>query len=200
MNSKLIKAAEATLPTDWGTFRILAYNSGISEYSPDIALVHPDMQAESTVTIRIHSECITGDLFHSQRCDCGKQLDAAMKRIQEDKGILIYLRQEGRGIGIINKLKAYNKQDEGLNTVEANLALGFKNDYRHYEKAKEILEDLSIKNINLLTNNPDKLDAFENSNVKIQDRIPLEIEANKNNERYLQTKKDSLGHLLKMKL
>ena len=200
MENKLFKEAEASLPTDWGVFNIMAYSSGISAYSPDLALVQPNMNKDSIVTVRIHSECITGDLFHSQRCDCGRQLDAAMRRIHLDCGVLIYLRQEGRGIGIINKLKAYNKQDEGLDTVQANLALGFQNDYRQYEKAIQILNDLGISRINLLTNNPDKLDAFDKSNIEIVERIPLEIQANKNNEKYLQTKKDSLGHLLKMNI
>lgn len=200
MKNIVKKEAEATLPTDWGDFRIIAYNSGISEYSPDIALVHPEMNPDEVNTVRIHSECITGDLFHSQRCDCGRQLDASMIRIHEDKGIMIYLRQEGRGIGLVNKLKAYNKQDEGMDTVEANLALGFQIDYRIYEKAIGILKDLGIKNIKLLTNNPEKIGAFENSGVIIHERIPLEIQANKNNERYLKTKKDSLGHFLKMKI
>jgi GTP cyclohydrolase II len=196
----LKKEAEAQLPTDWGLFRILAYSSGISEYTPDMALVHPDVDIKKAVTVRIHSECITGDLFHSQRCDCGNQLDSAMERIHEDQGVLIYLRQEGRGIGIINKLKAYNKQDEGMDTIEANLALGFQIDYRQYEKAIAILKDLGISKIRLLTNNPDKLDAFEKSGITIEEHISLEIKANKNNERYLKTKKDSLGHLLKMKI
>ena len=159
-------------------------------------MVHPDYNSASTVTVRIHSECITGDLFHSQRCDCGIQLDLSMDRIHKDKGVLIYLRQEGRGIGLINKLKAYNKQDEGLDTIEANLALGLDIDYRKYQKAIDILEDLGIKSINLLTNNPDKIKAFGDSDISIEKRIPLEVEANKNNRKYLQTKKTGLGHFL----
>ena len=194
---KIQKEAEANVPTDWGVFRMIAYRSPVSDYSPDFALVHPEVDTESIVTLRIHSECITGDLFHSLRCDCGKQLDAALKRVQKDKGILIYLRQEGRGIGIINKLKAYNKQDEGMDTVEANNALGFKSDYRSYKKALEILEDLGISRVRLLTNNPDKIGAFDDSKIKIFSRISLEIEADKNNEKYLKTKKESMGHYLK---
>lgn len=190
------KEAEALIPTDWGEVRLIAYASNISDYAPDFALVHPEMDVNGIVTLRIHSECITGDLFHSQRCDCGNQLDAAMKRIQKDKGILIYLRQEGRGIGIVNKLKAYNKQDEGLDTIEANAALGFKSDYRSYKKALLILEDLGIKQIRLLTNNPDKLGAFDDSKIKILSRIPIETKSNEKNEKYLKTKKESLGHYL----
>ncbi|NNE27554.1 MAG: GTP cyclohydrolase II [Saprospiraceae bacterium] len=194
---QITKEAEALIPTDWGTFRMIAYKSKISEYTPDFALVHPDLNKEDIVTVRIHSECITGDLFHSQRCDCGNQLKEAMLRIENDKGILIYLRQEGRGIGIINKLHAYNKQDEGFDTVEANEVLGFKSDYRSYKKALHILENLGINKIRLLTNNPDKLGAFDDSKIKILNRIPLEIASNVNNEKYLKTKKESLGHLLK---
>ncbi len=197
MRDKIQKEAEAIIPTDWGEFRLIAYKSNVSEYAPDFAVVHPEMDNEEIVTLRIHSECITGDLFHSQKCDCGHQLDAAMKRIQNEKGILIYLRQEGRGIGIVNKLKAYNKQDEGLDTVEANKALGFKPDYRSYRKALYILEDLGINRVRILTNNPDKLGAFDDSKIKIFSRIPIEVESNENNEKYLRTKKESLGHFLK---
>lgn len=196
VKNKINRAAEAIIPSDWGEFQMIAYKSESNEYSPDIAMVHPDYDPASTVTVRIHSECITGDLFHSQRCDCGIQLDLSMDRINKEKGVLIYLRQEGRGIGLINKLKAYNKQDEGLDTIEANLALGLDIDYRKYEKAIEILENLGIKSINLLTNNPDKINAFDDSKISIEKRIPLEVEANKNNRKYLQTKKTGLGHFL----
>lgn len=196
MADKVNKEAEALIPTDWGTFRMIAYQSDKSDYTPDLALVHPDCNMESAVDIRIHSECITGDLFHSQKCDCGPQLHAAMEHINEFKGVLIYLRQEGRGIGLINKLKAYNKQAEGLDTVEANKALGFKNDYRQYQKAKDILMDLGITKINLLTNNPEKIEAFNDANITLVKRVPLEIVANENNRGYLQTKKEILGHLI----
>jgi len=196
VKNKINRAAEAIIPSDWGEFQMIAYKSESNEYSPDIAMVHPDYDPAAPVTVRIHSECITGDLFHSQRCDCGIQLDLSMERINKEKGVLIYLRQEGRGIGLINKLKAYNKQDEGLDTIEANLALGLDVDYRKYEKAIDILEDLGIKSINLLTNNPDKINAFDDSEISIEKRIPLEVEANKNNRKYLQTKKTGLGHFL----
>ncbi len=196
MENILQRAAEAIIPSDWGEFLMIAYGSTTDNYSPDIAMVHPEFDPKSVVTVRIHSECLTGDLFHSQRCDCGLQLDASMKKINKERGVLIYLRQEGRGIGLINKLKAYNKQDEGLDTVEANLALGFDNDYRKYEIAIAILKDLGIKQINLLTNNPDKINAFGDSGIVINERIGLEIEANKNNKKYLQTKQNSLGHFL----
>lgn len=198
MKNKISRAAEARIPSDWGEFNMIAYAAESDNYSPDIAVVHPEFNPDSSVLVRIHSECLTGDLFHSQRCDCGRQLDAAMQQIDKEKGVLIYLRQEGRGIGIINKLKAYNKQDEGLDTIEANLALGFDIDYRHYEAAIEILKDLGINSIRLLTNNPDKINAFDDSGIDIKERIPLEIKANENNRKYLETKKKDLGHFLKM--
>jgi len=198
VTDNISRAAEATIPTDWGTFRMIAYGTASSDYSPDIALVHPEYDPDGPVTVRIHSECITGDLFHSQKCDCGRQLDLAMRTIQSEKGVLIYLRQEGRGIGLINKLKAYNKQDEGMDTIEANLALGLEIDYRRYEKAIAILQELNINRIKLLTNNPDKIKAFDEADVIIESRIPIEIEANANNKRYLHTKKHQLGHFLKM--
>lgn len=193
---RIHKEAEATIPTRWGRFTMIAYKSEHSDYSPDLALVHPDCNITDVVDLRIHSECLTGDLFHSEKCDCGQQLHNALDHIQKSKGVLIYLRQEGRGIGIINKLKAYAKQDEGLDTIEANHALGFKNDYRQYSKAIDILTDLGIKQINLLTNNPDKIEAFDNSQVKLVTRLPLLTVANENNKGYLKTKKESLGHIL----
>jgi len=196
MSENINRQAEATIPTKWGEFSMIAYESGMSEYTPDLAIVHPDMDARKTVDVRIHSECLTGDLFHSQRCDCGDQLDAAMTHVAKSKGIVIYLRQEGRGIGIVNKLKAYNKQDEGMDTIEANIALGLEIDYRHYRNAIAILEELEITHINLLTNNPEKIEAFDNSSITIIDRIPLDIKSNFHNHSYLKTKRDSLGHIL----
>ncbi len=193
--SELVKEAEALMPTDWGNFRMLAFRSDVSDYDPNIVMVHPDMDPSEVVTVRIHSECITGDLFHSQRCDCGSQLDAAMTRIEKDKGVLLYLRQEGRGIGIINKLKAYNKQDEGLDTIEANEALGLEVDARKYGHVSQILDYLGISKINLLTNNPEKIAAFEDGPVSLVDRLPIEMALTKNNSNYLKTKKDSMGHL-----
>ena len=192
----LTKEAEAKLPTDWGDFVMTAFKSEVSDYDPDLVMSHPQLDTSGIVTLRIHSECITGDLFHSQRCDCGSQLDTAMRIIAEQKGLLIYLRQEGRGIGIINKLKAYNKQDEGLDTIQANEALGLVVDGRTYEKVIDILEYMGITRINLLTNNPSKIAAFEDSSVTLVNRIPLEIKPTDNSAAYLKTKKDSMGHLL----
>jgi len=198
MRESLKREAEARMPTEWGDFNMIAYKSETSDYTPHLAILHPDMDVNQSVMVRIHSECITGDLFHSQRCDCGKQLHIALDYVQKEKGLLIYLRQEGRGIGIVNKLKAYNKQDEGLDTVEANIALGLEIDYRHYEMALEILTDLGISKIRLLTNNPEKIEVFEKSKIELVERVALEIEATENSKKYLQTKKETLGHILKL--
>ncbi len=199
MKEKLYREAEAMIPTDWGDFRMLAFRSEVSDYDPDLVMLHPELNAADPVYLRIHSECITGDLFHSQRCDCGAQLDLAMQLISEHKGLLIYLRQEGRGIGIINKLKAYNKQDEGLDTIEANEALGLDIDGRTYEKVIQILQHLGINQVKLLTNNPEKMAAFANGPVDLVERIPLEIRPTVNSSSYLRTKKDGMGHLLSFK-
>lgn len=198
MSVQINREAEAVIPTRWGTFNMIAYVSDVSGYSPNLALVHPDIDTNNPVDVRIHSECITGDLFHSQRCDCGDQLHAAMQHLSMSKGVLIYLRQEGRGIGIINKLKAYNKQDQGMDTIEANLALGLEVDSRQYDRAIAILQNLNIDRINLLSNNPEKIKAFDDAPVQLVKRLPLEIKANKNNAGYLRTKKDDLGHLINL--
>ncbi|WP_295841034.1 GTP cyclohydrolase II [uncultured Apibacter sp.] len=190
------RQAEAKLPTEWGQYQIIAYSDNENDWMPHLAMISANTNLNQTVNIRIHSECITGDLFHSKRCDCGKQLDAAMKYIHENGGILLYLRQEGRNIGIINKLKAYNLQDKGLNTAEANIELGFPADARDFKIAVEILEDLGITSINLLTNNPEKISYISESSIKLVKRIPLEINPEKENLDYLKTKKDYFGHLL----
>ncbi len=194
--SQLVKEAEARIPTDWGEFRMLAFKSDASNYAPHIVMVHPEMDPSDVVTMRIHSECLTGDLFHSQRCDCGEQLNQGMKTIAKEKGLLVYMRQEGRGIGIINKLKAYNKQDEGLNTIEANEALGLEVDGRRYDEVIRILESLGVTKVNLLTNNPLKLQAVRLSNIELVERRPIEIEPHSKNSGYLTTKKEEMGHLL----
>lgn len=194
------KISAATVPTDWGQFEMAAYAEEKSQQMPHIAMIAEGIDVEKTITIRIHSECITGDLFHSQRCDCGKQLDTAMNIIAEEKGVLIYLRQEGRGIGIINKLKAYNLQDEGFDTIEANKQLGLEVDNRDYALAITILKDLGVKKINLLTNNPDKIEAIEKSEIELVKRLPLEIKPIEANYKYLKTKKEDLGHILDVKL
>lgn len=190
------KISEANVPTEWGQFIMAAYAEDESQPMPHIAMIAKGIDVEKTVTIRIHSECITGDLFHSQRCDCGQQLDSAMNIISQDGGVLIYLRQEGRGIGIINKLKAYNLQDKGFDTIEANKQLGLDVDSRDYTLAVTILNDLGIKKINLLTNNPDKISAIEESDIQLVNRLPLEIKPVESNYKYLKTKKEELGHIL----
>jgi len=175
----MIKQAEASIPTDWGEFMMKAYSHSSENVMPHIVLTSPKLDVTKPIYLRIHSECITGDLFHSNRCDCGEQLERSMKLIQEKGGMVIYLRQEGRGIGIINKLKVYNKQDEGFDTIQANLELGFDVDLRNFKEAIEIL----------------KSEAFEDSGIELLERVPLETTIKKENEGYLKTKKKGLGHL-----
>ena len=190
------KQVSAVLPSEWGQFIIRAYAGGKSEQMPHLAFHHEELDPDKPVIVRVHSECLTGDLLGSNRCDCGEQLDASLKLISEEKGLLIYLRQEGRGIGLINKLKAYNLQDEGLNTIDANHQLGFEADERSYEIAKFILQDLGIKRIRLLTNNPLKVRSLKESGIEVVERVPLKIDPQSDNAFYLKTKKDKMGHLL----
>jgi len=190
------RQAEALVPTEYGLFRIIAYAEHADDPVPHIAIVHQDFDLDQPPFVRIHSECLTGDVFHSHRCDCGEQLSAAMKIAGEDKGIVIYLRQEGRGIGIINKLKAYNLQDQGMNTAEANTHLGFEADARIYDTAVLILNDLNITKIHLLTNNPEKVKAFAESNIEVVSRKPLVIPPRAENLKYYETKRDFFGHSL----
>lgn len=195
MNTPTTHLAKTILPTDWGTFYMHAFGQA-GDTMPHMVLIHPDIDVSKPVTLRIHSECMTGDLFHSQRCECGQQLDSAMHIIEAEQGILLYLRQEGRGIGIINKMKAYNLQDQGFDTMEANLKLGLNADGREYSMALTILDYFDIKQVNLLTNNPEKIAAFDDSNITVVKRLPLIIEAKPQNEGYLSTKKLKFGHLL----
>ena len=188
--------ANALIPTPWGNFNLTAFSNNPEDQMPHLALVHPDFDPSQTVVVRLHSECITGDLFASKRCDCGEQLNRAIEIAAQQKGVVLYLRQEGRGIGIINKLKAYNLQDEGLNTVDANLHLGLEADGRQYDIAIQMLQILKIKSIQLLTNNPLKLQAFEKGPVKVLGRIPIIIQPKKENYDYLKTKQMKMGHLL----
>ncbi len=160
-------------------------------------MVHEKFDPSQPVLVRIHSECMTGDLFGSHRCDCGEQLDQSLHLVAGRGGVVIYLRQEGRGIGLINKLKAYNLQDQGLNTADANTHLGFEVDARQYDLALEILSDLGIRQIHLLTNNPDKIEAIEHSDIEIVSRVPLIIPPRTENRAYLETKRALMGHLLK---
>lgn len=190
------KQAEANVPTEYGNFRIIAFSETTNDWMPQMALIAENTDFSKPVNIRFHSECITGEVFHSRKCECGQQLDAAMKYMQENGGAIIYLRQEGRNIGIINKLKAYSLQEKGLDTVQANLELGLPADDRDFQTAIDILHYLGIKEINLMTNNPEKIKIVENSDIVFNKRIPLQIKANKNSLSYLQTKKSYFGHLL----
>ena len=188
------RLTETSLPTEYGKFKLIVYES-IIDHSHHIALIKGKLTKEALV--RVHSECLTGDVFHSKRCDCGRQLDKSMRMIQKaKKGILLYMRQEGRGIGLVNKLKAYLLQDKGLDTVEANEALGFKADLRDYGIGAQILVDLGLEKIKLLTNNPQKIVGLEGYGLKVIKRIPLEVASSKSNKKYLKVKKEKLGHLL----
>jgi len=185
------KGRPVRFPTSHGDFILIPYLDRLNERC-HTALVMG--RPEDRSLVRIHSECLTGDALFSQRCDCGEQVDKAMKRIkQEGSGVLIYLRQEGRGIGLWNKLKAYALQDKGLDTVEANHQLGFSADERSYEIAVHILKDLGLKKIRLLTNNPDKIEGL-NGSIDVVERIPLTVKLNEHNKRYISTKKERMGH------
>lgn len=188
--------AEANVPTEYGNFRMIAFSEESTNWMPHMAIIAENTDFSNPVNVRFHSECITGEVFHSQKCECGQQLDSAMKYMQENGGIIVYLRQEGRNIGIINKLKAYSLQEKGFDTVAANLELGLPADDRNFDIAIEILNILDVKSINLLTNNPEKVKFVEQSNITLNSRIPLQIPANDSSRSYLQTKKDYFGHLL----
>jgi 3,4-dihydroxy 2-butanone 4-phosphate synthase/GTP cyclohydrolase II len=193
------RSAETVLPTaKWGEWKVIAYKSDVGE-DLHLALVKGEIHPEDNVLVRVHSECLTGDTFRSLRCDCGEQLERAMQMIaKEGKGVLVYLRQEGRGIGLLNKLKAYMLQDQGMDTVEANLALGFPPDLRDYGIGAQILIDLGVRRMRELTNNPKKIVALEGFELEITERVPLEIQPNDRNISYLKTKKEKLGHLLNL--
>lgn len=188
--------AQSNIPTDFGMFTVYAFSEHEEDWNPHLVWVAENTDFSKTVNVRFHSECITGEIFHSKKCECGQQLDAAMKYMSENGGMIIYLRQEGRNIGIINKLRAYALQEKGFDTVEANLKLGLPADGRNFDVAVEMLKLLNVKEINLLTNNPDKLKSLKNSGIILNHRVPLEIESNGVNESYLSKKKDYFGHLL----
>ena len=194
---RLVKrVASAELPTEHGAFRIFAYASQLDSET-HVALVRGEIGDGKDVLVRVHSKCLTGDVFHSARCDCGAQLETAMARIaKEGRGVLLYLNQEGRGIGLANKIRAYELQDEGLDTVEANERLGFKADQRDYGIGAQVLSDLVVKTMRLLTNNPRKFVGLQGYGLAVSEAVPLEIPASDSTRRYLKTKKDKLGHKL----
>ena len=191
-------ASIAKMPTKYGEFKAHCYVNKITG-EHHVALVKGDIGDGKDVLCRVHSECLTGDVFGSMRCDCGQQLETALKMIEaEGRGILLYMRQEGRGIGLVNKLKAYKLQEEGMDTLEANIALGFPGDMREYYVGAQILREIGVKSLNLLTNNPDKVYQLEDYGISINKRVPIEIEANVYDLFYLQTKRARMGHLLKV--
>jgi 3,4-dihydroxy 2-butanone 4-phosphate synthase / GTP cyclohydrolase II len=190
------RVASAKLPTDFGDFRISAFESLVDNQT-HVAMVLGDIGDGKNILVRVHSQCLTGDVLHSIRCDCGAQLDAAMERISaEGRGVLLYLHQEGRGIGLANKIRAYELQDEGFDTVEANERLGFKADQRDYGVGVQILRDLGVRSMRLLSNNPRKLVGIEGYGLSVSEWLPLEIPASESTRRYLKTKKEKLGHKL----
>lgn len=196
-NEALVKReAEASLPTEFGDFRVIAYSNQLDD-KEHLAIVKGNIEPDTPVIVRMHSECLTGDVFGSCRCDCGPQLQAALRRIEEEgTGIILYLRQEGRGIGLINKLKAYKLQEEGLDTVEANEKLGFPADLRDFNIGAQMLRELGVKKVRQLTNNPSKVSSLSDFGFEVTERLPIQLPFKSENEKYLKTKAEKLGHLL----
>ncbi|HZS43541.1 MAG TPA: GTP cyclohydrolase II [Blastocatellia bacterium] len=193
---RVIKQAEANLPTEFGDFRIIGFTS-VADGEEFVVLTQGDLTDGKPVLVRIHSQCLTGDVFHSIKCDCRQQLHAALSRIsKEGRGVLIYQAQEGRGIGIINKIRAYALQDQGVDTVEANLQLGFGADERDYQLCADIVSQLGIREVRMMSNNPDKIAALERAEIKITERVSLDIQPSDLSTEYLRIKKEKMGHLL----
>jgi 3,4-dihydroxy 2-butanone 4-phosphate synthase / GTP cyclohydrolase II len=197
MHERLVhREAEALLPSRFGEWRVVAYRNEVDQQD-HVALVRGEVEGRDDVLVRMHSECLTGDVFHSLRCDCGEQLEAAMRNIDEaGAGVIVYLRQEGRGIGLVHKLRAYALQDTGMDTVQANEALGFRADLRDYGIGAQILLDLGLSSIRILTNNPKKIVGLDGYGLSVTSQVPIRVEPNAHNRGYLSTKRDKLGHLL----
>lgn len=192
------KVADARLPTEFGEFRIAGYKSLTSD-EEFVCIYKGDLKENAAIPVRIHSQCLTGDVFHSIKCDCGPQLQHAMETIEkEGRGVIVYQQQEGRGIGIINKIRAYALQDEGADTIEANLRLGLDVDAREYHQCVEILRDLGVRKVKAMSNNPEKLQAMRDGGLEIVERVPIEFKPSKDTEKYLSVKKFQMGHLLNL--
>jgi 3,4-dihydroxy 2-butanone 4-phosphate synthase/GTP cyclohydrolase II len=190
------RVVEVKMPTDFGTFTTVGYTNEVDN-KEHVALIKGKIDGDTPVLVRMHSECLTGDVFHSHRCDCGPQLDAAMKQIDEaGSGVIVYLRQEGRGIGLLNKLKAYELQEQGFDTVEANIKLGFPPDLRDYGIGAQILKDLGVRQIRLLTNNPRKIVGLEGYGLSVVEQVPIQVQYYEDNDEYMKTKMNKMGHLL----
>jgi len=190
------RVAEASLPTEFGDFRVVAYENDV-DGREHVALIKGEIAGENDVLVRMHSECLTGDVFHSQRCDCGQQLQASLRRIEkEGKGIVVYMKQEGRGIGLNNKIRAYQLQEKGMDTVEANELLGFPPDLRDYGIGVQVLLDLGIKSMRLMTNNPKKIIGLQGYGLSVTEQVPITVKPNRHNESYLKAKREKMGHLI----
>jgi GTP cyclohydrolase II len=196
----IVRYSEAEVPTEYGTFRVVVYRDARDPSIEHCAVVRGDVQGARELLVRVHSECFTGEVLHSLKCDCREQLDTALRMIAaRDRGAVLYLRQEGRGIGLGNKIRAYALQEQGEDTVDANLKLGFEADGRRYHVASAMLSDLGVESVAVLTNNPAKVDALRADGVVVTRRVPMDVEPNQHNRGYLDTKRERMGHIIRMR-